>query len=46
MGQYQKAEPLYLEAKQIREKMLGKLHPDYATSCNDLAILYDEYRAV
>ena len=30
MGQYEKAEPLYLEAKQIREKVLGKLNPDYA----------------
>src|SRR3954469_15495187 len=27
IGQYEKAEPLYLEAKQIREKVLGKLHP-------------------
>ena len=40
MGQYEKAEPLFLEAKQIREKVLGKLHPDYAASCNNLAILY------
>ena len=42
IGQYEKAEPLYLEAKQIREKVLGKLHPDYARSCNNLAILYEE----
>ena len=46
IGQYEKAEPLYLEAKQIREKVLGKLHPDYAASCNNLAILYEEYGAV
>ncbi len=25
IGQYEKAEPLFLEAKQIREKVLGKL---------------------
>jgi CHAT domain-containing protein len=40
MGQYEKAEHLYLEAKQIREKVLGKLHPDYANSCDNLASLY------
>jgi CHAT domain-containing protein len=38
--QYDKAEPLLLEAKQIRERVLGKLHVDYANSCNSLAILY------
>ena len=42
MGQYEKAEPLYLEAKQIQEKVLGKEHPDYAASCNNLAILYKD----
>src|SRR4051795_4246580 len=26
MGQYKKAEPLFLEAKQIQEKVVGKLH--------------------
>jgi CHAT domain-containing protein len=30
-----------LEAKDIREKVLGKLHPDYANSCNNLAVLYE-----
>jgi CHAT domain-containing protein len=37
---YQKAEPLYIETKKIQEKVLGKEHPDYAQSCNNLAILY------
>jgi hypothetical protein len=27
MGNYEKAEPLYLEAKDIREKVLGKSIP-------------------
>jgi tetratricopeptide (TPR) repeat protein len=31
---------LYLEAKSIREKVLGKEHPDYAASLNNLANLY------
>ncbi len=35
-----KAEPLYLEAKAIREKVLGKEHPRYANILNDLASLY------
>ena len=41
MGNYQKAEPLYIEAKTIREKVLGTEHPNYATSCNNLALLYE-----
>ncbi|MFN0035681.1 MAG: CHAT domain-containing protein, partial [Saprospiraceae bacterium] len=40
MGQYDKSEPLYLESKTIREKVLGKEHSDYAQSLNNLAILY------
>ncbi len=40
MGNYAKAEGVYIEAKEIREKVLGKEHPDYATSCNNLAELY------
>ncbi|MEO7048721.1 MAG: CHAT domain-containing tetratricopeptide repeat protein, partial [Ferruginibacter sp.] len=42
MKQYEKAEPLYLEAKNIREKALGKEHPDYANSLNNLAGLYSD----
>ncbi len=39
-GLYAKVEPLMIEAKSIIEKVLGKEHPDYATSCNNLAELY------
>ena len=39
-GQYEKAEPLYLESMQVLEKAVGKEHPDYAGACNNLAILY------
>ena len=42
MGNYEKAEPLYLEFKAIIEKTLGKEHPDYATSPNNLGNLYYE----
>ena len=34
------AEKWYLEAIAIREKALGKQHPDYAGALNNLAILY------
>ena len=40
MGNYEKAEPLYLESKAINEKVLGREHRDYAASLNNLAILY------
>ncbi|MDO8970922.1 MAG: tetratricopeptide repeat protein, partial [Saprospiraceae bacterium] len=35
-----KAESLYLESKVIREKALGREHPDYASSLYNLAVLY------
>ncbi len=38
--QLKKAESLYLEAKQIREKILGKYDLDYALSCNKLGGVY------
>jgi CHAT domain-containing protein len=40
MGEYAKAEPLYLEALQIRQKVLGLEHPDTANSLNNLGALY------
>jgi tetratricopeptide (TPR) repeat protein len=40
MGQYEKAEPLYLESKDIWEKALGKGHSHYAANLNNLANLY------
>ncbi len=40
MRQYEKAESLFLEAKNIREKIQGKAHPDYIQSCVNLANIY------
>jgi len=40
MGNYEKAEPFQIEAKTIEEKILGKEHPNYAASLNNLANLY------
>ena len=40
LGQYEKAEKLYLEVKAIREEVLKKDHPLYASSCNVLADFY------
>jgi CHAT domain-containing protein/Tfp pilus assembly protein PilF len=40
MGEYAKAEPLYLQAKEIRKKVLGENHPNYASSLHNLAGLY------
>ena len=39
-GKYAEAEPLYQRSLAIREKALGKDHPDVATSLNNLAALY------
>ncbi len=39
-GKYAEAEPLYQRALEIREKALGKGHPDVAQSLNNLASLY------
>jgi CHAT domain-containing protein len=41
MGNRTEAEKWYLESKAIREKAVGKEHPDYAWSLNNLAILND-----
>ena len=40
MGQYEQAEPLYLESKKIKEKIAGKENIGYARACNNLAIFY------
>ena len=42
MGQYEKAEPLYSQALEIRKRVLGEGHPDYALSLNNLAELYKD----
>ena len=39
-GDYPRAEPLYRQALEIRKKVLGENHPDYAISLNNLARLY------
>ena len=39
-GAYERAEPLCLRALQIQEAVLGKNHPDVATSLSNLAGLY------
>jgi len=41
MGDYARAEPLYRQALEIRRKVLGEQHPDYAASLNNLAVLYE-----
>ena len=41
LGEYGKAEPLHLQARDIREKVLGKEHSSYAVSLNNLAVLYE-----
>ena len=40
MGNYEKALPLYIQAKNIREKVLGEEHPEFASLLNNLAYLY------
>ena len=40
MGDFAKAEPLYVQALNIHKKALGESHPDYATILNNLAWLY------
>jgi hypothetical protein len=42
MADYGRAERYYLEATAIRETVLGKEHPDYAESLNNLGTLYLE----
>jgi len=44
MGDYPKALPLFEQARDLRKKMLGENHPLYATSLNNLAMLYRDMR--
>ena len=39
-GRYEEAEPLYLQALQLRRSLLGESHPDVASSRWNLAALY------
>ena len=41
-GKDAEAEPLYKRALAIREKALGKDHPDVATVLENLAVLYEK----
>lgn len=41
-GEYEKAEPLWIEVLTLREKLLGKEHFKVATSLKNLALLYDK----
>ncbi|MBK7694520.1 MAG: tetratricopeptide repeat protein [Saprospiraceae bacterium] len=41
MGKLNQAETIALEAMHIREKLLGKEHPDYAESLQDLGTIYE-----
>ena len=36
MGEYEKAEPLFQQALDIRKEVLGENHPDYAASLKSL----------
>jgi len=40
MGDHAKAEPLFKEALEVRQKVLGRDHPGTAQSLNNLAALY------
>ena len=40
MADYSRAEPLYVQAMEIRKAALGEQHPNYAGSLNNLALLY------
>ncbi len=41
-GDYTRAEPLCSQASEIRKKILGENHPDYAAVLNDLARLHQD----
>jgi tetratricopeptide (TPR) repeat protein len=41
-GRYEEAEPLYLQALELREKLFGNDHPDVATSYFNLGVLYHQ----
>jgi tetratricopeptide (TPR) repeat protein len=40
-GKYEQAEPLHMQALEMRKRLLGEEHPDVARSLNNLAALYE-----
>lgn len=40
LGEYEKALEYYMKALAIREKVLGREHPDTATTYNNIGVLY------
>jgi len=40
MGQYEKAELLFIQVKEILKKVLGETHPNYASNLDNMAALY------
>jgi len=41
---YNKAEPMYIKAKEVRAKVFGRKHLNYAHSCKQLADFYNEIK--
>jgi CHAT domain-containing protein len=41
-GNYQEARPILEKARLLSQKEFTKLHPNYATSCGNLALLYND----
>jgi tetratricopeptide (TPR) repeat protein len=39
-GKYEEAEPLFIQALELRKQLLGENHPDTASSLSNLASLY------
>jgi len=42
MGDFQKAEPLYVKSLEICRKIFGKGHPDSLAAANNLLLMYEK----
>ena len=42
MGRYEEALREYEECRKIQEASLGKSHPQYATTLNNIGLIYDK----
>ena len=40
IGDYEKAETVWIETKELRERVIGREHPDFANSISNLGLLY------